>query len=314
MKPSILQMGTYPEWDQVPLDENYDVQKIFEAEDPSRFLAEIGPKIRAIATRGDLGANAEVINACPKLELISVYGVGYDSVDIELCKSKNVQVTNTPDVLSGDVADLAIAMALDIARGVVGADRWARQGEWKRQGNYPLQNRFWGKKAGILGLGRIGLEIARRLEGFSMDISYHNRRQNPEAKNYRFVSSLNQLAEETDFLFVALSATAESFHIVDENVLNALGAEGYLINISRASNIDEVALLNALENQQIAGAALDVFENEPDLNPRFQKLNNVLLQPHQASATFETRKAMGQLMRDNLDAHFGGRKLLTPVL
>lgn len=314
-KPHILQMGPYPEWDQVPLDEQFTVHRYFEAEDKAGLLAKVGADIRGIATRGELGANAETIAACPNLEVVSVYGVGYDAVNLDACRARGIRVTNTPDVLTKDVADLGIGMMLALSRGMIGAESWVRDGSWAAKGLYPLKSRVWGKRAGVLGLGRIGFEVAKRLQGFDLDISYCNPTPKPDAApNWRYVADPVELARNVDFLFVTLAASAATRHIVGKDVLSALGPEGMLINISRASNIDEDALLTALENKTLGSAALDVFEGEPKLNPRFLTLDNVLLQPHHASGTFETRKAMGQLMRDNLTAHFAGRNLLTPVL
>jgi lactate dehydrogenase-like 2-hydroxyacid dehydrogenase len=313
-KPEILQIGPYPAWDQEPLDAAFTVHRLFEAADKAAFLKEIGAGIRAIATRGELGASLEVIEACPRLEIISVYGVGYDAVNLEAARARNIRVTNTPDVLTADVADLGVAMMLCQSRGMIGAERWVRDGSWAARGLYPLQRKVSGKRAGILGLGRIGLEVAKRLKGFDMKIAYSGRAPKPEAGDLAFVADPVDLAAQSDFFFVTLAASAATRHIVNARVIEAIGPEGMLINISRASNIDEDALLAALETGKLGSAALDVFEGEPKLNPRFLKLQNVLLQPHHASGTFETRKAMGQLLRDNLAAHFEGRPLPTPVL
>jgi lactate dehydrogenase-like 2-hydroxyacid dehydrogenase len=313
-KPHVLQVGPYPEWDQGPLDATFQMHRYFEAADKAAFLAEIGPKVRGIATRGELGANAALIAACPQLEVISVYGVGYDAVDIGAAKARGIRVTNTPDVLTDDCADLAVAMLLALSRGVVGAEAWARSGAWAEKGGYPLQRKVTGKRVGILGLGRIGAAIARRLQGFDMAISYSGRAPKDTPPGWTYVADPVTLAGQVDYLVVALSATPETRHIVNASVLAALGPKGMLINISRAPNVDEPALLDALEAGQLAGAALDVFEGEPRLNPRFLTAPNVLLQPHHASGTYETRQAMGKLVRDNLTAHFAGQPLLTPVV
>ncbi|WP_417208547.1 2-hydroxyacid dehydrogenase [Antarctobacter sp.] len=314
MKPTILQMGAYPEWDEGPLNENYDVRRYFEAPDRPAFLADCGADIRAIATRGELGASKDIIDACPNLELISVYGVGYDAVDLTACRARGVRVTNTPDVLTGDVADLAVAMMLAVSRGLVGAEAWVRNGDWANVGNYPLQHRVWGQRAGVLGLGRIGFEVAKRLRGFDMEIAYSDISEKPYAPDWTYVADPVALAQRSDFLFVTLAASAETRHIVNSEVLGALGSDAVLINVSRASNIDEAALIDALQTKRLGAAALDVFEGEPAIDPRFLTLPNLLLQPHQASGTVETRKAMGALVRQNLDAHFAGEALLTPVL
>lgn len=312
-KPSILQVGPYPEWDQGPLDVAFDMHRYFEATDKAAFLAEVGPQVRGIATRGELGANAAMIAACPQLEVISVYGVGYDSVDVAAARARGIWVTNTPDVLTDDCADLAVAMLLALSRGVVGAEAWARSGVWAEKGGYPLQRKVTGKRAGILGLGRIGAAIARRLQGFDMAISYTGRAPRETPASWAYVADAVTMARQVDYLIVALSATPETRHIVNAAVLAALGPNGMLINISRAPNVDETALLDALEAGQLGGAALDVFEGEPRLNPRFLRAPNVLLQPHHASGTHETRQAMGKLLRDNLAAHFAGQPLLSPV-
>jgi lactate dehydrogenase-like 2-hydroxyacid dehydrogenase len=313
-KPVILQVGPYPDWDQGPIDATFDAKRLFEAEDKDAFLAEHGPHVRAIATRGELGADAAMIAACPQLELISVYGVGYDAVDLDAAKAQNVRVTNTPDVLTKDVADLGIAMMLCQSRGMIGAETWVRDGSWAREGLYPLKRRVFGRKAGVLGLGRIGFEVGKRLAGFDMDIAYSDIAAKDYAPDWTFIQDPVELAQHSDFLFVTLAASAETRHIVGAEVIDAVGPDGMIINISRASNIDEEALIAALSDGRLGSAALDVFEGEPELDPRFLDLPNVLLQPHHASGTIETRKAMGQLLRDNLTAHFAGEDLPTPVL
>ncbi len=312
-RPVVLQVGPYPDWDQEPLDAAFDVKRMFEADDRASFLADHGPHARAIATRGELGANAALIEACPELEVISVYGVGFDAVDMDAAAARGIKVTNTPDVLTGDVADLGVAMMLCQSRGMIGAETWVRDGHWAKDGLYPLKRRVFGRKAGILGLGRIGFEVGKRLQGFDMDIAYTDLAAKDYASDWTFIHDAVELAKHADFLFVTLAASAQTRHAINEPVINALGPEGMLINISRASNIDEDALIAALEDGRLGSAALDVFEGEPSLDQRYLALDNVLLQPHHASGTVETRKAMGKLVRDNLMAHFDGRPLLTPV-
>nr|WP_210347581.1 2-hydroxyacid dehydrogenase [Agrobacterium sp. OT33] len=313
-KPEILLVGPYPEWDLVKLEAQYEVRKLYEADDRDAFLKLHGPNIRAVATRGELGAAAGLIVKLPKLEVISVYGVGYDAVDLQACRERGIRVTNTPDVLTNDVADLGVGMMLVQSRGMIGAETWVRDGSWEAKGLYPLKRRVWGRKAGVLGLGRIGFEVAKRLKGFDMDIAYSDVSAKPYAEGMTFIADPVELARHADFLFVTLAASAATKHIVSKDVIEALGPEGMLINISRASNIDEEALLTALESGALGSAALDVFEGEPKLDPRFLKLESVLVQPHHASGTIETRKAMGKLVRDNLAAHFTGAALPTPVL
>lgn len=310
-KPHILQMGPYPDWDQGPLEAAFTLHRYDQAADKAVFLAQVGPQITGIATNGGTGANAGIITACPNLQIISVYGVGYDAVDMALCKARGIHVTNTPDVLTGDVADLAVGMMLAQARGMVAAERWARSGDWAAKGGFPLMRRVFGMKAGILGLGRIGHAVAQRLAAFDMDIAYSS--QSRKDTDWQYIADPVALAARSDFLFITLAASAATRHIVDAKVLAALGPQGMIINVSRAANIDEDALLQALASGGVGSAALDVFEGEPALDPRFLTLPNVLMQPHIGSGTFETRQAMGQLMRDNLSAHFAGLPLLTPV-
>lgn len=313
-KPDILLIGPYPEWDLVELEAQYNVRKLYEASDRDAFMSEHAAEIRAIATRGELGASADLIAALPKLEVISVYGVGYDAVNLDAARARGIRVTNTPDVLTNDVADLGVAMMLVQSRGMIGAETWVRDGSWVEKGLYPLKRRVWGRRAGVLGLGRIGFEVAKRLKGFDMEIAYSDVSAKPYAEDMTFIADPVELARHSDFLFVTLAASTVTRHIVSKNVIEALGPDGMLINISRASNIDEEALLAALESGALGSAALDVFEGEPKLDPRFLELGNVLVQPHHASGTIETRKAMGKLVRDNLAAHFAGASLPTPVL
>ncbi|MEP5761797.1 MAG: 2-hydroxyacid dehydrogenase [Litoreibacter sp.] len=311
--PIILQVGPYPHWDQEPLDAAFETCRLFEQKDPAACLSEIGKNVRAIATRGELGADRAMIAACPNLEMIAVYGVGYDAIDMATCRERGIAVTNTPDVLTEDVADLGVAMMLCQSRGIIGAEKWVRDGTWNARGVYPLMRRVFGRKAGILGLGRIGFEVGKRLAGFGMDIAYSDVAAKEYAPGWTFKPDPVALAKHADFLFVTLAASDATRHIVGKDMLSALGPDGMVINISRAANIDEKALIAALSSGTIGSAALDVFEGEPALDPRFLELDNVLLQPHHASGTIETRQAMGKLLRDNLTAHFAGQPLLTPV-
>ncbi len=314
MKPQILVIGPYPEWDMLELEKSYDVKKLYEASDRDALIEGEAKQVTAIATRGELGASAELIAKLPNLKIVSVYGVGYDAVNLDACRERGIRVTNTPDVLTNDVADLGVAMMLCQSRGMIGAEQWVKDGSWAAKGLYPLKRKVWGRKAGVLGLGRIGFEVAKRLRGFDMDIAYSDVSEKSYAEGMTYTADPVALAAHSDFLFVTLAASAATRHIVSKDVIEALGPEGMLINISRASNIDETALLDALENGKLGSAALDVFEGEPKLDPRFLKLDNVLLQPHHASGTIETRKAMGKLVRDNLAAHFAGQPLPTPVI
>jgi len=306
-----LMLGAYPPHDLEELAKHFHILKLWEENDPAAFLAAHGRDIRAIATRGDLGATRDLINQLPNLEVIGCFGVGVDGIDLAACRERGIKVANTPDVLTEDVADLALALMLSIARQIPQADDYTRSGAWAK-GSFSLLTRMNGKRLGILGLGRIGLAIAKRAEGFSMAISYHTRQQRPECA-YTYYPTSVELARNSDFLLVIVPGGAATDKLVDAKMLAALGPKGFLINVARGSVVDEEALLTALENKTIAGAALDVFWNEPNINPRFFKLENVVLHPHGGSGTVETRAAMGKLVRDNLTAHFAGKSLLTPV-
>ena len=313
-KPDILQLSQFAARDQQALEQAFTMHCIQGLSDGSEIPDEMGSRIRGITPRGIHQVRRSLIEACPNLEIVAVFGVGYDGVDIEACRARGVKVTNTPDVLTSDVADLGVAMMLALSRRIVAAERWVTSGDWVEHGVFPLTHRVHGRRAGILGLGRIGMAVAHRLAGFDMNISYCDLSPRVGAENWGFVPSPDELASRSDFLFVTLAATSDTRHIVNTDVLASLGSEGILINISRSANVDERALLDALESGAVGGAALDVFKDEPHIDPRFLKLDNVLLQPHHASGTIETRRAMGRLMIDNLKAHFDGRPLPTPVL
>jgi D-3-phosphoglycerate dehydrogenase len=294
-----------------PLEAGYALHKLWEARDREALLDACAPKVRAIATRGELGANAELIGRLPTLEIISCYGVGTDAIDLAAARARGIRVTNTPDVLTGDVADIAVGLALSIMRRIPAADAYVRSGAWATK-NMDLVTRLYGKRVGVVGFGRIGMTTAKRLSGFDVELGYFDQAARSDSP-HRFFSSLTELAQWCDLLIVTLAGGAATHGMVGAEVLRALGPQGWLVNVSRGSTVHEPALLEALEKRQIAGAGLDVFWNEPRIDARFMALDNVVLQPHHASGTVETRRAMGQLVRDNLAAHFAGRPLLTPV-
>ena len=311
-KPEILMMGPYPAWDLEDLESNYKVHRLWEAADRAAFLSEVGGNVRAIATRGEIGASAELMKALPGLEIVSCYGVGTDAIDLSHAKANGIRVTNTPNVLTADVADIGVGLLLAVARQIPQADRYVRDGRW-RNANMQLVTRVHGKKVGIVGMGRIGVEVAKRLAAFDCPIAYFDINQRDDLP-YTFVPHLLALAEQSEFLIVTLAGGASTQGIINADVLQALGRDGILINISRGSTVDEAVLLDALERNVIKGAGLDVFWNEPNIDERFLTLENVVLQPHHASGTVETRQAMGKLVRDNLAAHFAQQPLLTPVI
>lgn len=306
-------MGPYPAWDSEPLEAAYSVHRFWEEKDQNHLLERVGSRIRAIATRGELGASADLMARLPALELVAIYGVGTDAVNLAHARAHGIKVTNTPDVLTGDVADFAIGLTLALLRQIPKGDAWVRSGAWATKGLMPLVTRLYGKKIGIAGFGRIGTTVAKRLGGFEAEIGYFDLAPREDAPQ-RFFANLTELAIWSDVLIVTMAGGQATFGMVNAPILNALGPQGWLVNVSRGTTVDETALLSALKGRTIAGAALDVFHNEPNIHPDFLTLDNVLLQPHHASGTVETRKAMGQLVRDNLAAHFAGSALLTPVV
>lgn len=266
----------------------------------------------ALAFMGHAPFGGADMDLLPNLGLIANFGVGYDAIDVEAANERGIKVTNTPDVLNDDVADLAVALLIAQGREMILASNWVTSGNWGEKGNFRLARKISGGKAGIVGLGRIGRVIAERLIAFDMDIHYTSRSEK-ETPGWTYHSDLVSMATSVDYLIVALVGGPETESMVSKDVLEALGPKGIVVNISRGSTIDETALLDALENGVIAGAGLDVFLNEPRIDPRFLKLDNVVLQPHQGSATVETRAMMGQLQRDNVSAFLAGDALLTPV-
>jgi lactate dehydrogenase-like 2-hydroxyacid dehydrogenase len=272
---------------------------------------EVGPRIRAIVSTGEKGASAELIDRLPALEIVSCFGVGIDAIDRPACARRNVPITNTPDVLTEDVADQGLALMLAVLRGIVRNDRYVRDGKWQ-QGSAPLTARARGKRVGVLGLGRIGKAFAKRAEALGMSIAYFGRTRQQDV-SYPYYSDLVALARDVDVLVLTCPGGAETRGLVNAGVLEALGPEGWLVNVARGSVCDEPALVDALVNCRIAGAGLDVFVDEPNVPEVLLGLDTVVLQPHAASATTETRDAMAQLVVDNLAAHFAGKPLLTPV-
>ena len=279
-------------------------------EDPALF-ATLAPRIRGVAASGESKVPASLIAQLPALEIISVFGVGYDGVDVAAARARGIPVTNTPDVLTEDVADLGVALMLSIARRIPQADKFVRSGQWVN-GPLPLARKVHGARLGIVGLGRIGQAIARRAEAFGMRIAYTTRTRNTDSA-YPWYPSAEALAREVDFLIVITPGGAATRGLIDARVLAALGSQGYLINVARGSVVDQGALVHAVTTGVIAGAALDVFEDEPNVPAELRAHENVVLTPHMASGTWETRRAMAALAFGNLQAHFSGQPLLTPL-
>lgn len=307
----ILFLAPLPDFLAQPLRERHVCHDHAAARDKAALLAGCGRAIRAVVGAGGTRYDEAILESLPRVEIISVFGVGYDGVPLPYCERRGIRVANTPDVLTDDVADIAVALVLMTSRRLVEANRFLHEGGWLR-GQFPLAAALRGKTAGILGLGRIGKAIALRLESFGMSIAYHGR--SPQAVSYRFCESLAGLACESDFLIVACPGGPETARLVDAGVLAALGPQGTLINIARGSIVDEAALIRALRERVIASAGLDVFENEPHVPAELLARPEVVLLPHVGSGTRETRQAMADLVIGNLDAHFAGRPLLTPVI
>ena len=311
-KPDVLMVGRYPEWEMPEFERDYVVHKLWMATDRADFLRGVGPRIRAIATNGVLGAGAALIDACPKLEIIACFGVGFDAIDLDRARARGVRVANTPGVLTEDVADMAFALILASMRRIVEGDAFVRSGAWKK-GGLRLGRSLRGKALGVLGYGRIGQAIARRAPAFGMTVAYCDVAKDsgsPQA----YCADPVSLAKASDILIAATAGGASTRNLVNAAVFDALGPEGLFVNVSRGSVVDEPALIAALAERRIGGAALDVFWNEPNIDPRLLEFENVIVQPHHASGTIEARKAMGKLVRDNLAAHFAGRPLPTPVI
>ena len=278
--------------------------------DPAAF-AQAAPGIQAIAVGGESKVGAALMDQLPALRIISVMGVGYDGIDVAAAKARGVVVTHTPGVLNDDVADLALALMLGVARGIAAADRYVRAGRWP-SGPMPLARKVSGARLGLVGMGRIGQAIADRALAFGMSVAYTARSAKAELP-YRYWPSTRALAAECDFLVVITPGGAATRKLIDADVLAALGANGYLINVARGSVVDQAALVDALQRGVIAGAGLDVFENEPEVPRELWAMDNVLLTPHIGSATVQTRTAMAELAFRNLQALFAGATLPSPV-
>lgn len=307
MKPEILQLRDLPPALEAELAQSYAVHRPEVAD-----LASVGPRIRAVVTDGHRGVPAALLAALPGLEMVASFGVGYDAIDIAACRARGIRVSNTPDVLSDSVAELALGLMLALCRRIVPADGFVRTGRWL-QGGFGLTGELAGARAGILGLGRIGKEIAARLSACKMQVSYHGRKEQPE-QPYAYHADLEAMAGAVDWLVVAAPGSAATEGLVSRPVLTALGPAGVLVNISRGALVDEPALVELLATGGLGGAALDVFADEPRVPEALLALPNVVLSPHQGSATHQTRAAMGALVLANLAAHFAGRPLPTPVV
>ncbi|ANN77346.1 2-hydroxyacid dehydrogenase [Bordetella flabilis] len=314
-KQRIIQVGSYAGSPTANdrLARDYDVVELWKYPDRKAALAEHGTGITALVTSASFGCTAEMIEALPDLKAICSWGVGYETLDIAAAQRRGIQVSNTPDVLTDCVADLAWGLMIAAARRIAYGDRFVRSGAWGQvHGSIPLGSRVSGKKLGIVGLGRIGQAIAKRGTGFDMDVRYHSRRPRDDAP-YRYEASLVDLAAWADFLVVATVGGPATYHLISREVLEALGPKGTIINIARGPVIDEAALIQALQAGKVGSAALDVFEHEPKVPDELKANDNLVLLPHIGSATYETRSEMENLMIANLESFLATGKVITPV-
>nr|WP_314522401.1 2-hydroxyacid dehydrogenase [uncultured Rahnella sp.] len=309
VKQKVLKQASLPDQLNAQLNALYDVYEYNDmaAGEFDRLAAEF----RVVLTNGEAVVSREFMGRLPNLELISDFGVGYDGIDVAAAREREIAVTHTPGVLTDDVADLAMGLILATSRQIPAAQRFIEQGAWQK-GGYPWTRKVSGARLGIIGMGRIGRAIAKRAAAFNMSIAYTDRAALADT-DYTFHATLLSLAGASDFLVVCTNGGAETRGLVNRDVLNALGAEGILINISRGSVVDERALIEAIEEGTLGGAGLDVFTDEPHVPHALLHRANVVVTPHMASATWATRKEMSRLVLENVNAYFAGEPLVTPV-
>jgi len=293
------------------LEREYIVHKLWTATDPEALVRDISGKVRGVVTTGSSGMTSSLFEALPLLEIVACFGTPRGTVDLAAAKGRGVIVTNTPDSISEDVADLAMGLIVAVMRRIAEADRFVRAGRWL-SGLLPPGTGLGGKTCGIIGLGAIGLRIAKRAEAFGMSVCYHGPRRKQGAA-YAYYPELASLARESDCLVVACRSTPQTRSLVDARILAALGPDGYLINIARGPIVDEQALITALRERQIAGAGLDVFWDEPRVPAELAAMEEVVLAPHIGSTTREIREERGVKLLANLRAHFAGQPVLTPL-
>lgn len=308
-KPDLLLVVPMPDRVTEALARDFTLHSLPGADDPEALVDRLAPTLRHAATSGRFPVS--LMDRLSGLELIASFGVGYDGIDIGAAGARGITVTNTPDVLNDCVAEVTLGLMIALAHRLPQADRFVREGRWTTE-KFPLTDELTGRRAGILGLGRIGREIARRLEVFRMEIAYHGRRAQPDVP-YAYHADLEQMAAEVDWLVVIAPATPETEGIVSRGVMQALGPRGFLVNVARGALVDEPAMVELLSDGRLGGAALDVFAQEPEVPAALRGLDNVVLSPHQGSATHRTRALMGDLVVANLRAHLSGAPLPSPV-
>lgn len=308
----VLQVGPLKPSLAATLATSYDAMVLPDGPDRETFLDQQAASVGVVVTSGRFGVPGELMARLPELRAVCNFGVGYDTTDVEAAAARGIAVSHTPDVLTDCVADTALGLALDVLRGLSAAERFVRRGDWASGAAFPLARRLSGKRVGILGLGRIGQAIATRFEGFGCPISYHSRRE-VAGSSYSYAATPTDLAATVDVLVVATAGGAATEGLVSREVLEALGPEGYLVNIARGRVVDEDALVELLVGGRLAGAGLDVFAQEPAVPHALLDLDTVVLLPHLGSGTVETRDAMERLTLDNLDSFLRDGTVLTPV-
>jgi lactate dehydrogenase-like 2-hydroxyacid dehydrogenase len=294
------------------LERDYTVHKLTEISDTEAWAREHGAKVRGVVTSGVFGTDNGLLERLPNLEVVNSFGVGYDAVDTDYLSSRGIKLSNTPDVLNNAVAETAMALMLCVSRRISQAERFVRAGQWPK-GKFPLGNDLCGKTCGIVGLGKIGKTIARRAAAFEMNIAYFRRGEPYDDVPYQHYGDLRELASDSDYLIVIVPGGPDTQHLINADVLKALGPQSFLINVARGTVVDEQALVASLLASEIAGAGLDVFDDEPNVPAQLLTLDNVVLTPHIGSGTYETRQAMADLVFANVSGYFNDGKLVTPV-
>jgi lactate dehydrogenase-like 2-hydroxyacid dehydrogenase len=310
-KPELLIASPMMPMIEEQLDRHFTVERLYKAPDKDKLLADFGPKVRALAATPASKVDAALMGKLPKLEIVSAFGVGYDSIDAKWAGGQGIVVTNTPDVLNEEVADTALGLLLATVRQFPQADRYVRAGKWKEK-PFPLTVTLQDRTVGVVGMGRIGKAIAKRLDAFNTPVVYHSRNK-AEGVSYKHYPDLKQMAKDVDVLIVITPGGAATKHLINKEVLEALGPNGIVINVARGSVIDERALIEALRERKILSAGLDVFEDEPNVPKELIEMDHVVLLPHVGSASVHCRNLMGQLVVDNLVAWASGKPPLTPV-
>ena len=311
MKPDILVLTPIYAPTLAELEREFTVHRLWTAQDPDAFMKEVSGRVRGAVTTGLAGFSRRHLEALPKLEIMAAFGVGHDSLDLAAARERRVIVTNTPDSTAVSVADLALGLILAVMRRIAESDRFVRAGKWPA-GQFPLGRELAGKTCGIVGLGSIGQGVARRAEAFGMAVCYHGPRRKQDAA-WPYHAELEDLARLADCLVVTCPATPATRNLIDARILEALGPDGYLVNVARGSIVDEPALIAALRDRRIAGAGLDVYRDEPRVPVKLAALENVVLVPHIGSSTRENREERGAKLLANLRAHFAGKPVISPV-